>query len=97
MNAGNNQWLPALIYSEVGECPSGDRRQSPILFRPFKAQARCFGIVALASGFREAQEMSNMQVEAAAPPDDQDRDCQRFTRQQLQPANALGPAKPKIT
>ncbi len=65
VNAGNNQWLPALIYSE-----EGDPRTGPLVsFRAFKAQTRLwdYGL----GRTREAQEMSNVLVEGAAPLDDQ--------------------------
>jgi hypothetical protein len=67
VNAGNNQWLPALIYSEEGDAQTGP---TPLLsFKAFRAQTRLwdYGL----GRTREAQEMSNILVEAAAPLDDQ--------------------------
>jgi hypothetical protein len=65
VNAGNNQWLPASIYSE-----EGDPGKGPLVsFKAFKAQTRLwdYGL----GRTQEAQEMSNVLVESAKPLDDQ--------------------------
>ena len=55
VNAGNDQWLPALIYSEVGDALAGaDAASYPS--NSFRAHTR-FGIMALA-GLGKRQEMS---------------------------------------
>ena len=75
VNAGNNQWLPALIYSEVGDAQAGP---TPLLsFKPFKAQTRLwdYGL----DRTRQEQEMSDIQVEAAAPLVDQTATANDYT------------------
>ena len=73
VNAGNNQWLPASIYSE-----EGDSGRGPLVsFKAFKAQTRLwdYGV----GRTPEAQVMSNMLVESAAPLDDQTATANDYT------------------
>ena len=59
-NAGKNQWLPALIYSQEGDVQ--DQRTKRLAFKPFRAQTRLWGYhLGHAS---EEQELNKMLVEA---------------------------------
>jgi hypothetical protein len=63
VNAGNNQWLPGFIYSELGV------NVSRTMGYTFKAQTRLWGYALGHS--REEQEMSKVLVEGQMPVNDQ--------------------------
>jgi len=57
VNAGKNQWLPAVIYSEEGNALTHGNEQ----FEPFKAQTRLWGYAL--GGTSEEQQLSKLMVE----------------------------------
>jgi hypothetical protein len=63
MNAGGNQWLPALIYSEEGDVRSGAPSQLA-----FKAQTRLWGYNL--SRAQQEQDLSKVFVEGPTPVND---------------------------
>jgi hypothetical protein len=62
-NAGNNQWLPAFIYSEEGDVL--DRQTRRLGFKPFRAQTRLWGYDL--GHVWEEQELNKVLVEAPTP------------------------------
>jgi hypothetical protein len=73
-NAGNNQWLPAYIYSEEGNAqqyPAAKRH----IRQPFRAQTRLWGYAL--SNVREQQELSKVLIEA--PTKDQTQNNNDYT------------------
>ena len=67
VNAGKNQWLPALIFSQQGDLQ--DPRTKRMAFKPFRAQTRLWGYAS--AHVREEQELTKVLVEAPAPVKDQ--------------------------
>jgi Peptidase family M48 len=64
-NAGQNEWLPAVIYSEEGNVRTYFRGK----FKPFKAQTRLWGYAV--GDAKDQQELSRVFVEAPLPVKDQ--------------------------
>ena len=79
VNTGNNQWLPAFIYSE-----EGDVHYALTKSLAFKAQTRLWGYNLGAA--REEQELSKVLVEANTPIKDQTTTANDFSPLQAQRA-----------
>ena len=67
VNAGKNQWLPAVIFSQQGDFQ--DPKTKSMAFKPFKAQTRLWGYAP--SIAKPEQELTKVLVEGSASLKDQ--------------------------
>jgi hypothetical protein len=66
-NAGNNQWLPAFIYSQEGDVK--DAQTKRLAFKPFRAQTRLWGYDL--GRVAQEQELNKVLVESPIPVKDE--------------------------